>query len=185
MGWGSERRCPPPLKRHIVLVGLPGSGKTTVGQLVASALGAPFVDLDLAIEQRAGKSISRLFAEDGETVFRALERAEMDMVLSAPAGVVAAGGGWAAQPGNLEAATGRALAVYLRVAPDVAARRVAPTAGSRPLLAGDGAARVSELFAARRSSYERCEASVPADPDDPGAVAREVANLARSLAGWY
>jgi len=195
------------VKRHIVLVGLPGAGKTTIGQLAAAALGAPFLDLDAAIERRAGKSISRLFAENGEAAFRELERLEMEAALEAPPSVIAPGGGWAAHPGNLEAAAVRALTVYLRVAPDVAAERVVPTTGGRhrradsgeltadgevltadirPLLAGPNIAeRVGELYRERRVFYERCEVTVPADPADPGVVAREVANLARSLAGWY
>jgi shikimate kinase len=172
-------------KRHLILVGLPGAGKTTIGKLVAAGLRAPFVDLDLAIERRAGKSIALLFAEDGEGAFRALERSEMDAALAARESVIAAGGGWAAQPGNLEAAAGRALTVYLHVAPEVAAGRVAMSDG-RPLLAGgEMAGRMRELLSERRKFYQRCDVTVPADPDDPGAVAGEVATLARSLAGWY
>ncbi len=174
------------LKRHIVLVGLPGAGKTTIGKLVGAALRAPLVDLDEAIERRTGKSISRVFAEDGEGAFRELERAEMEAALAAAASVIAAGGGWAAQPGNLEAAAGRGLTVYLQVAPEVAAGRVATTAESRPLLAGERtASRIRELFSMRRTFYERCEATVAAGAADPGAVAQEIAKLARSLAGWY
>jgi len=137
------------VKRHLILVGLPGAGKTTIGRLVAAELRAPFVDLDVAIEQRAGKPIARLFAEDGEDAFRTLERSEMESVLSAPESVIAAGGGWAAQPGNLEAATGRALTVYLQVTPEGAAARVAPAADRRPLLAGaDLTGRLRELLSA-------------------------------------
>ncbi|MBI2536039.1 MAG: shikimate kinase [Gemmatimonadetes bacterium] len=175
-----------PARRHVVLVGLPGAGKTTIGRLVAAALGAPFVDLDDAVERRSGKAISQVFAQDGEGGFRTLERAEMEAALLTPSCVIAAGGGWAAQPGNLEAVSGRALTVYLSVAPEVASRRARPNAGSRPLLAGgDLATRLGQLLWARRSFYERCDVTVPADRDDPAAVAREVCNLARSLAGWY
>jgi shikimate kinase len=171
-----------------------------VGRLAAADLGAPFVDLDSAVERRAGKSIARIFSEEGETAFRAMERSEMDVVLGGAPGVIATGGGWAAQPGNLESVVGRALTVYLRVAPEVAAQRVAPTADhrqpiadsrppiadSRPLLAGgDVAARVHDLFSARRAFYERCEATVAGDRADPNLLAGEVVRLARSLGGWY
>lgn len=173
-------------RRHIVLVGLPGAGKTTVGKLVAAALRAPFTDLDEAIERRAGKSVARMFSEDGEATFRALERAEMDLVLGGVPGVIAAGGGWAAQPGNVEAVAGCAVTLYLNVSPEVAARRVSPKALTRPLLAGpDVATRIRELWLARRTFYERCEATVAAEEGTAETVAREVAKLARSLAGWY
>ena len=181
------------IKRHVILVGLPGAGKTTVGKLVAAALRAPFLDLDEAIERRAGKSIPQVFAGEGEDVFRALERAEMETALAGPVGVIAAGGGWAAQPGNLETAAAWGLTVYLRVAPEVAAGRVTLVAATgqrpadaRPLLLGDDVTtRVRELYAARRAYYERCEAVVAAETPDPEPVALEVAQLARTLAGWY
>jgi shikimate kinase len=173
------------VKRHVILVGLPGAGKTTVGKLAAATLAAPFVDLDEEIELASGIGIPRLFAERGEPAFRELEREVMERALGGPASVIAAGGGWAAQPGNLEAVAGRAVPVYLTVSPEVAARRAGLTAGNRPLLAGDAPARMQELFAERRGAYERCPAAVAADLDDPAAVAREVVKLARRLAGWY
>ena len=174
------------MKRHLILVGLPGAGKTTVGRLAAADLDAPFLDLDDVIELSAGKSIARLFADQGEAAFRTLEREAMERALAGAPSVIAAGGGWVAQPGNLEAVAGRAVVVYLQVTPQVAARRVLPTANRRPLLeGGDVAGRMSQLLVARRSAYQRCEATVPADSDQPRSVAREVVNLARSLAGWY
>src|SRR3982751_6846211 len=63
-----------PSKPHLILVGLPGSGKTTVGQAVAEKTGRTFLDLDLEIERREGKSISQIFGEKGETYFRKRER---------------------------------------------------------------------------------------------------------------
>jgi shikimate kinase len=179
-------------RRHIVLVGLPGSGKSTVGRLAAAKLKAPFVDLDEAIAASSGKRIAEVFAERGEPAFRELERQAMERALAASPSVIAAGGGWAAQPGNLEAAADHAVTVYLRVAPEAAAARVAvseatgATSGSRPLLAGrEGESRMRELFRARRSFYQRCRATVSADQGPPEEVAEAVAKLARSLAGWY
>ncbi len=180
------------MKRHIVLVGLPGSGKTTVGRLAAAELGAPFVDLDEVIEAGSGQRIAQLFAGPGEAAFRDLEREAMERALAGRPSVIAAGGGWAAQPGNLEAAGGRAVTVYLRAAPDLAARRVTasqpqdPKSDRRPLLVGQEVEqRMRELLESRRSFYDRCQTSVPADQDQPGAVAAAVVKLARSLAGWY
>src|SRR4029453_6508206 len=76
-----------------VLVGPPGAGKSTVGELVASALGRPFRDTDRDIEAAAGKPISELFIDDGEAAFRALERAAVAEALASFDGVLALGGG--------------------------------------------------------------------------------------------
>jgi shikimate kinase len=173
------------VKRHILLVGLPGSGKSTVGPLVAGELDTAFVDLDGAIERRSGVTIPELFARYGEASFRVLERDQMEQVLAGEPCVVAAGGGWAAQPGNLESAEGRALLVYLALPAEVAAGRVAGVSGERPLLAGDVAGRMASLLAARAGCYERCEARVDAAAGPPETVAADVLRLARSRAGWY
>jgi len=171
-------------RRHIVLVGLPGSGKSTVGPLVAQALGASFVDLDAAIERRSGAAIPELFARYGEASFRVTERDEMERVLAGDPCVIAAGGGWAAQPGSLESASGRALLVYLALPAAVAAARAAGAPGARPLLAGDVRERMAALLAARVGSYECCEARVDAAGAPAEGVARDVVRLARSRAGW-
>jgi len=173
------------MRRHIVLVGLPGSGKTTVGRLVAGRLGAPFVDLDEAIERRAGRTISQLFAEEGEARFRTLEREEMSRVLAGEPAVVAPGGGWAAQPGNLDQAGGRAFIVYLATSPELAAERARHAPQTRPLLAGADVERMRELLALRRAFYERSDAVVRAEALAPVEVAALVVELARCRAGWY
>ncbi len=157
-----------------------------MGPLVAKALGAPFIDLDRVIADRVGKTISQIFAETGESRFRALERDEMRRALAGKPCVIAAGGGWAAQPGNLASVETRALTVYLRVSPEVAASRTAATPDTRPLLSGgDAGTRLVELLRAREVFYQRSEATVDAGALPPASVAQEVANLARSLGGWY
>ena len=77
-----------------------------------------------------------IFAERGEAAFRQLERQEMDTALAGPPSVIVPGGGWAAQPGALESAQGRALLVYLKTRPDTATARAAPQ-GNRPALMGE------------------------------------------------
>jgi len=174
------------MKRHLILVGLPGSGKSTVGRLVAAELAAPFVDLDDVVELSTRKSIPHLFATEGEPAFRAIEREAMERALAGEPSVIAAGGGWLAQPGNLEAVGNRGVLVYLQVSPETAARRVGPAAVRRPLLADQElSVRMRELYEARRGFYQRSHAAVEGDAEDPALVAREVVKLARSLAGWY
>ena len=166
------------------MIGLPGSGKTTVGRLAAPLLGATFVDVDEQIEREERRTVSELFAERGEAAFRALEQARMNELLLTPARVIAPGGGWSAQPGSLESLRDRAMAVYLVTSPEVALRRVG-VQGGRPLLEGaDPLARMQELFVGRRVFYQRADAAVTTDGGTPEEVAGVVVALARSLGGW-
>ena len=172
------------MKRHVLLVGLPGAGKTTVGSLVAKALSAVFVDLDELIERDQGVTVREIFSSRGEAAFRALERQAAEKVMSGTPAVLAPGGGWAAQPGSIDAAIPRCFIVYLRTEPAVAARRVGQ-GGGRPLLANtDPADRLRDLLAAREEFYQQAEVSVDTDERTPDQVAQEVVKLARSRAGW-
>ncbi len=173
------------MRRHVVLVGLPGAGKTTVGRLVAQRLGCAFTDLDAIIVRRAQMPVPRIFGEFGESGFRRFEREAMEQAMAQEPGVVAPGGGWAAQPGNLEAVAGRAFVVYLRCLLATAAKRTDRDA-NRPLLVGtDPVARMKELLAVREPFYLRADAEVRNDPPRaPAQVADEVAQLARERAGW-
>jgi len=162
------------VKRHLILVGLPGCGKTTVGRPLAKLLSTDFTDLDELVESEAGHSISAIFDRMGEPEFRRLERAGMDHVLAGPPRLIAAGGGWMAEPGNLTSAREQgAWIVYLRVSPEVAAARLGAAAG-RPLLSGEGgdlAARLRALLAARESWYLQADAQVDASGDPAAVVA--------------
>jgi shikimate kinase len=173
------------VKKHVVLVGLPGAGKTTVGQLVADQLGARFVDIDVSVAQRAGLSVVRIFAERGEPVFRELEKAEVDQELAGSPGVLAPGGGWAVQPGSLEGVSGRALTIYLRISASEAAKRIIAAGGGRPLVGTqDPTGTLKELLGTRQSFYERCHVTVEAGATPPETVRAAVVKLARSLGGW-
>lgn len=167
----------------MVLVGLPGAGKSAVGHLAANLLGADFDDTDALVERRTGRTIAQIFATDGEPAFRRLEREAMEAALQLPPRVVAAGGGWAAQPGALAAAAERALTIYLSCSPEAAASRAAGSA-ARPLLGDDPLPAVRRLLRRRRAFYERAEARLETDGRDPAGIAAQVAALARSHGGW-
>jgi len=167
-----------------VLVGPSGAGKTTVGRLVAESLGAPVVDLDAEVERVAGKPVARIFAEDGEAAFRALESRCGAEVLAGEPAVVATGGGFGEGLGARGWGSGNALAVYLRVSPAVAATRLEGLA-DRPLLAGPDRVRtIAELLARREAAYLSAPHVVLTDGRTPAAIAAEVASLARDHAHW-
>ncbi len=161
--------------RHLVLVGLPGVGKSTVGALVAAGLGRPFVDLDAVIVRRMGMPIERIFAEFGEPRFRRLEGEAMAEQLRGPPAVLAPGGGWAAHPGNLERARGAARFVWLTASLETALRR-AQDGAVRPLLGvgADAAARMAALLAERSAYYARADLTVGNEHEDPAVAAEEI-----------
>ena len=172
------------MKKHIVLIGLPGAGKSTVGRMVAERLHAGFVDIDTILIRKEGKPISMIFAEKGEPVFRDMERKEVDAALANAPAVIAPGGGWAAQPGALENAKPRAYIVYLKARAEVAAGRAEPS-GTRPVLMGDDpVARMRELFTARDPYYAKADATVQTEAKPAEKVADEVVRLAQINAGW-
>jgi shikimate kinase len=172
------------VKRHLVLVGLPGSGKSTVGRLAADLLGAAFVDVDAVIVRKMQMPVARIFGEFGESRFRALEREAMATLLAGEPAVLAPGGGWAVQPGALEAARPRAFVVFLRTLVTTAAGRVVDSE-DRPLLAGNPLERMRQLFEEREPVYRTADAELKNDPPKTAAqAADELVALARTRAGW-
>jgi shikimate kinase len=172
------------VKRHLVLIGLPGAGKTAVGKALAERLQGTFVDVDALIERKEGKPITMIFAEHGEAAFRTIERREVGAALAGEAAVIAPGGGWAAQPGALDEARGRALVVYLKARAETAIKRAEPE-GNRPLLSGeDPLGRMKALLLEREPFYQRADATVETDRRTVDEVAAELFRLAETQAGW-
>ncbi|RNI06476.1 shikimate kinase [Micromonospora aurantiaca] len=159
-----------------VLVGAPGSGKTTVGTALAEALGVDFRDTDADIENLAGKPIPEIFVDEGEEHFRTLERAAVAAALASHAGVLAVGGGAVLAEENRAALIGHTV-VHLSVELPDAVKRVGLGAG-RPLLALNPRATLKHLMDQRRPLYaEVATATVVTDGCTPQELAAEIAAL--------
>jgi shikimate kinase len=173
------------VRRHLVLVGLPGSGKSTVGRIVAERLGAAFVDIDAVVSRRMQMPIARIFGEFGESRFRTLEREAMAATLAGEPSVITPGGGWASQPGALESARPQGFLVFLHAGVATAASRVLD-GEERPLLTGENPQeRMRRLLLEREPFYRRADAQVDNDPPrTPEQAAEEIVALARARAGW-
>jgi len=174
----------PPIIDRVVLLGFMAAGKTAVGAELARRLGWRHVDLDAWIEAREGRSVSRIFAADGEARFRELEAEATGDVGGMRGVVLSPGGGWITGPGNLEALGAGTLSVWLRVSPEEAVRRAAATPGERPLLAGAdplGAAR--RLLEARAPLYARAALHVDTEGRPPEEVASIIEAEVRARRG--
>lgn len=117
----------------VYLVGMPGSGKSTVGPVLAELLGVPFVELDAEIERAAGASVSEIFAREGEVRFRELEAAALKEVSARDPAVVSCGGGVVLEPANRVTLRATGEVVFLSVPLEVLRERV-PPAADRPLI---------------------------------------------------
>ncbi|WP_255249959.1 shikimate kinase [Polaromonas sp. AET17H-212] len=138
---------------HVALVGLPGSGKSTVGRQLARRLGRPFIDTDQVIEQRVGLSIREFFEREGEESFRDLEQSVIDELTLGEPCVLSTGGGAVLRLANRQHLKQRTQAVYLHSAPEEVFRRLRHDR-NRPLLqVPDPLARLRELYALRDPLY--------------------------------
>lgn len=141
----------------LFLIGARGVGKSAAGALAAATAGCPFVDVDSLVERRAGRSVPRIFAEQGEPAFRALERRVMLELFepAAPPGLVATGGGCVIDPGVREGLRRQPGVLWLRCRLEVARARIAGS--DRPsLTGGDPGAELAVVAARRRPHYAAC-----------------------------
>lgn len=141
---------------HIFLVGMPGSGKSTVGRALARRLQLPFLDADTVIEERLGCSIRDYFDHQGEAAFRDVEQGVIDELTQGPPGVLATGGGAVLRPANRQHLRERGTVIYLRTSPEQLQRRLRHDT-KRPLLqVADPLARLRALYAERDPLYREC-----------------------------
>jgi shikimate kinase len=156
-----------------ILIGPPGSGKTTIGTALAERLGADFRDTDTDVEATAGKPVSEIFIDDGESRFRELESTAVRAALAEHDGVLAVGGGAVLAQDTQELLGGHTV-VYLQVGLSDAVKRVG-LAAARPLLVLNPRSRLRELMAERAPIYERlATVTIATDGRDPGDIVEEI-----------
>ena len=170
--------------KHLVLVGLPGSGKTTVGRAAAERAQLPFLDFDEEIERRTGLTPAEFFRERGEAAFREEELALSRELVGRHTIVVSPGGGWITQAAARDVLRPHATVIYLKVSPRTAARRLGQSVSLRPLLAaGDPVAALERLLGPRGALYESADQTLDTEVMDLKQLTERVAELARLAQG--
>jgi shikimate kinase len=165
--------------RNVALVGFMGTGKSTVGNALASMLGLRLIDTDALIEERAGKKIAEIFASDGEGKFRALESEVVRELESAAGCVISTGGGLVVKAANMESLKTHSLIACLWASPETILSRVAHQT-HRPLLhAPDPLAKIKELLHEREPFYRQADVLINCEQRGPREVAQHVAHQFR------
>ncbi len=165
--------------RRLLLIGMMGAGKTTVGRLLADRLGCPYLDSDEQVEAMTGRTVPEIMDEDGEPAFRRAEAAALSRALGQPPPlVVSVAGGAVLDRDNRQRLRASGTVVWLRARPETLADRVGDGTG-RPLLGDDPKSALVRLDAVRRPLYaELADGVVDVDDKDPEEVAREVLRVA-------
>jgi shikimate kinase len=164
-----------PDKPHLILVGLPGAGKSTVGALLGEKLTRTFLDFDAEIERREGMPISQIFGERGEEGFRKLERTLTEELKAFGNMVVAPGGGWVSDQDVMAILRPPAKMVYLRVRPETAIKRLGG-AGGRPLLNHpDPLGELKKLLEQRAKAYVSADIEIATETLTPQQVVSQIA----------
>jgi shikimate kinase len=164
---------------NIVLIGYRATGKTTLAELLATRLGWDWLDADVEIERRAGKTIARIFADEGEPAFRDLEAQVVADLSTRQRLVIAAGGGAPMRPENRQAMRGGGKVVWLRAQPETIFRRMsgdATTADRRPNLTNQGGLEeIVALLAKREPVYrETSHLEIDTEGRNPETIADEI-----------
>jgi len=180
----SDPQNPPNRFSNIILVGLPGVGKTAVGRAAARLLNRPFVDFDTEIEHREHASVSQIFERNGEAYFRSLEAALTRELAASRETVMATGGGWVTNPDSVALLHSTGRMIYLRATPETVLARMAGGRARRPLLEGsDPVGTLRALYEARQALYEAADLVLDTEVIEKSEVIERVRTYALSLSG--
>lgn len=168
------------MAKNIVLIGIMGSGKTTLGRLIAQKTGMEFLDTDELIIQRAGKPISKIFEDEGESHFRDLESAVIEEVSQRSDCVISTGGGAVLVSTNIDNLKKNGILFYLSASPKTLWDRVKDD-DSRPILKGDNPVGIlRRVLAARKPFYEEADYTIDTE-NPPEETVEEVIRLYSQL----
>ena len=171
-----------PGKPHLILVGLPGSGKSVVGEALAQRLNRSFLDFDREIERRESASISEIFAVRGEPYFRQQEIALTLELRQCGNMVVAPGGGWVTNKGVVDIIRPPARLIYLKVKPETALARLGAQRSARPLLTRpDPLGELRRLLVEREKAYGQADHILSAEVLDIKRVVDKLVELASTI----
>jgi len=164
------------MKSSIALIGFMGTGKTTVGNALADRLGKEFIEMDLLIEQKAGKTIPEIFKQDGEIRFRELEIEVAKQVSGKKNAVIACGGGVVLNKINIDRLGQECIIIHLTASPEAILKRTSGDENERPLLkVANKALNIRELLRFRKPFYERAaDITVDTSKLDTASVAAQI-----------
>lgn len=169
---------------HVILVGLPGAGKTSVGRMLSRQLNCPLFDFDEELERRTGLSVPEIFRIHGEAHFRRLELDLTRELAASEGAILAPGGGWVTIPGAMALLRPPARMIYLRVAPEVAILRMGAARSRRPLLDAPQPLEVLRQLAKQREpAYLEADHVISTDHIDVEALAAQIARLVDQSSG--
>lgn len=169
-----------PIER-VVLLGYMCSGKSTVGEALARRLEWRFLDLDVEIERREGRTVKDIIAAEGEERFRDLEAALTEEAAEAPMLVLAPGGGWITRPELLGMLGSETLRVWLKVSPEETTRRLMADSIDRPFRdLDDPTPRIAEMLEQREPLYRLADLSIPTDGRSTESIAFEIESILRT-----
>lgn len=161
-------------KKHLIIIGMMGTGKTTVGQKLAEELPFPWKDTDREIEKRSGMTVAQFFERFGEEEFRSRESDELKRLLEGDRSIITTGGGIVLKKENRERIKQGGWVIHLTADPDVIVQRAKQAADTRPLLLGNLREKVMRIAKEREGMYDFADWSIDTSLLHPGQVVDEI-----------